>query len=66
LQSRIKIVDYDPHAADRDLYLRTKLALAQKEWEQMQDYADAKTEVIAEIVARAKAESEGPGAKVPS
>jgi GrpB-like predicted nucleotidyltransferase (UPF0157 family) len=38
---------------DRDLYARTKLALAQKEWKQVQDYADAKTAVIEEINARA-------------
>jgi len=40
--------------ADRDLYLRTKLALAEKEWKYMQNYADAKTEVVEEIVARAR------------
>jgi GrpB-like predicted nucleotidyltransferase (UPF0157 family) len=42
------------HAADRDLYARTKLALAQKEWKHVQDYADAKTVVIEEILARAR------------
>ncbi len=42
-------------AADRDLYARTKLALAQKEWEYVQNYADAKTVVIEEIMARARA-----------
>jgi GrpB-like predicted nucleotidyltransferase (UPF0157 family) len=41
------------NAADRDLYARTKLALAQKEWRQVQDYADAKTEVMKEIISRA-------------
>ncbi len=41
-------------AADRDLYGRTKLALAQQEWEDVQNYADAKTAVIEEIMARAK------------
>jgi GrpB-like predicted nucleotidyltransferase (UPF0157 family) len=40
------------HPADRDLYERTKLALAQQEWERVQDYADAKTAVIEEILAR--------------
>jgi GrpB-like predicted nucleotidyltransferase (UPF0157 family) len=40
-------------AADRDLYARTKLALAQKEWEYVQNYADAKTVLIEEIIARA-------------
>jgi len=34
--------------------LRTKLALAEKEWKYMQNYADAKTEVVEEIVARAR------------
>ena len=40
--------------ADRDLYARTKLALAQKEWQPVQNYADAKTSVIDEILARAE------------
>lgn len=38
--------------ADRDLYERTKRDLAEKEWADVQDYADAKTAVIAEILAR--------------
>lgn len=42
------------NAADRDLYLHTKLALAAKKWENVQDYADAKTAVIEEIVNRAR------------
>ena len=42
------------NAADRDLYARTKLALARKEWEYVQNYADAKTVVIEEILARAR------------
>src|SRR5690349_8914923 len=41
------------NAADRDLYARTKLALARKEWTYLQNYADAKTAVIEEILARA-------------
>jgi GrpB-like predicted nucleotidyltransferase (UPF0157 family) len=41
-------------AADRELYARTKLALAQREWNHVQDYADAKTAVIEEIIARAR------------
>jgi len=40
------------NAADRDLYARTKLALAQKEWKYVQNYADAKTAIIEEIIAR--------------
>ena len=42
------------HADDRALYARTKLALAAKQWKYIQNYADAKTAVIDEIVARAE------------
>jgi GrpB-like predicted nucleotidyltransferase (UPF0157 family) len=42
------------NAADRDLYARTKLALAQQEWQDVQNYADAKTAVVEEIIARAR------------
>jgi GrpB-like predicted nucleotidyltransferase (UPF0157 family) len=38
---------------DRDLYARTKLALAQQEWKYVQNYADAKTVIIEEIIERA-------------
>jgi GrpB-like predicted nucleotidyltransferase (UPF0157 family) len=40
-------------AADRDLYARTKLALAEKDWRDVDEYAVAKTAVIEEILARA-------------
>ncbi len=40
--------------SDRDLYERTKRELAQREWKYTQNYADAKTEVVEEIIARAK------------
>ena len=40
--------------ADRDLYARTKLALATREWKSIDDYAGAKTAVIEEILARAR------------
>jgi GrpB-like predicted nucleotidyltransferase (UPF0157 family) len=40
---------------DRELYERTKRDLAAREWVYVQDYADAKTEVVQEIVARALA-----------
>jgi len=40
-------------ATDRELYERTKRDLAAREWAYVQDYADAKTEVVEEIVARA-------------
>jgi len=41
------------HPADRDLYARTKLALARREWRCVDEYAGAKGEVIAEILGRA-------------
>jgi GrpB-like predicted nucleotidyltransferase (UPF0157 family) len=41
------------NAADRELYARTKRALAQQNWKYTQNYADAKTNVIQEIIARA-------------
>jgi GrpB-like predicted nucleotidyltransferase (UPF0157 family) len=41
--------------ADRDLYARTKVALAENEWKYVQNYADAKTGIIKEIMARASA-----------
>jgi GrpB-like predicted nucleotidyltransferase (UPF0157 family) len=43
------------NAADRGPYSRTKLAVAQQEWEDIQDYADAKSAVVEEIMARARA-----------
>ncbi len=42
--------------ADRALYTRVKRALAERTWRYMQDYADAKSAVVAEIMARAAAE----------
>ncbi len=39
--------------ADRELYERTKRELAAKEWKYVQNYADAKTVVVEEIIARA-------------
>jgi GrpB-like predicted nucleotidyltransferase (UPF0157 family) len=39
------------NAADRDLYARAKLALAQQEWKYVQNYAE--TAVIEEIIPRA-------------
>lgn len=41
--------------ADRDRYAAAKRELAAREWTYLQQYADAKTEVIAAIVARADA-----------
>ena len=45
------------HPADRELYARTKRELAQIEWKFAQNYADAKTGVIAEILKRAGSHS---------
>ncbi len=42
---------------DRELYARTKRELAAKEWKYVQNYADAKTAVVGEILARAQAAS---------
>lgn len=42
--------------SDRELYASTKRALAQREWQYMQNYADAKTAVIEEIIERAWAD----------
>jgi GrpB-like predicted nucleotidyltransferase (UPF0157 family) len=39
--------------ADRDLYVRTKRELAARDWKCGQQYADAKTEVIEQIMTRA-------------
>lgn len=44
------------HDDDRDLYERTKRKLAAKEWKYVQNYADAKSAVIQEILARALAD----------
>ena len=41
------------HADDRQLYANTKRALAQRTWKYVQNYADAKTEVVQEILKRA-------------
>jgi GrpB-like predicted nucleotidyltransferase (UPF0157 family) len=41
--------------ADRALYERTKRALAQRDWTYTQQYADAKTAVVHEILGRARA-----------
>ena len=41
--------------ADRELYLQTKRELAARDWKYMQQYADAKTSVVQEIMARAMA-----------
>ena len=43
------------NAADRELYARTKRQLAQQHWHYTQHYADAKSEVVEAIIARARA-----------
>jgi GrpB-like predicted nucleotidyltransferase (UPF0157 family) len=45
------------NAADRDLYATAKRELAARDWKYMQQYADAKTTVIHEIMSRAQATS---------
>ena len=41
------------HEDDRERYQRTKLELAERRWEFTQQYADSKTAVVHEILARA-------------
>ncbi len=43
---------------DRLLYQRTKRELAQREWRYLQDYADAKSKVVEEIITRANEDKE--------
>jgi GrpB-like predicted nucleotidyltransferase (UPF0157 family) len=42
------------NAGDRELYAGTKRALAQQNWKFTQNYADAKTAVVEEILSRAR------------
>ncbi len=44
------------YPADRDEYLAAKRELAARDWEYVQQYADAKTAVIESIIARTEAE----------
>jgi GrpB-like predicted nucleotidyltransferase (UPF0157 family) len=43
------------HPEDRDHYQRVKRELAERDWTYVQEYADAKTEVVEGIIARARA-----------
>src|SRR5579875_1803404 len=43
------------HPEDRQLYENTKRELARRTWRHVQNYADAKSEVVEEIIARAQA-----------
>jgi GrpB-like predicted nucleotidyltransferase (UPF0157 family) len=45
------------HREDRDLYEQTKRELAARTWKYTQHYADAKSDVVREILSRALAES---------
>jgi len=45
------------HADDRSLYAATKRELAVRTWKYTQNYADAKSEVVEAILARARQES---------
>lgn len=47
------------HPDDRERYEAAKRALAQRRWPTVQDYADAKTDVIATIMSRAVAATDG-------
>lgn len=42
------------HPEERELYERTKRELAARQWGYVQDYADAKSQVVEEIIARAR------------
>jgi GrpB-like predicted nucleotidyltransferase (UPF0157 family) len=44
------------NTSDRQLYERTKRELARQNWKYIQNYADAKTAVVEEILARARGE----------
>ena len=44
------------NAKDRELYAQAKVALAEREWKYVQNYADAKTDIIEEIIQRARQE----------
>jgi len=48
--------------ADRDLYTRTKRALASRNWKYLQQYPDAKTTVVTDIMSRAEASRQRLGA----
>ena len=48
------------NAADRELYAERKRELAGRDWKYMRQYADAKTAVVQEIMARASGEERNP------
>lgn len=49
--------------ADRDAYLRVKRDLAQRTWRHVQHYADAKTAIVEQIIARDPARHGPPQAR---
>ena len=51
------------HDDERDLYLQTKRELAARHWIYVQDYADAKGEVVEGIIGRALAEAADTGSR---
>ena len=50
------------HVDDRVLYEQTKRELASRKWRHVQNYADAKTAVVEDILARASGISPNPQA----
>jgi GrpB-like predicted nucleotidyltransferase (UPF0157 family) len=48
------------HAGDRELYAAAKRRLAARDWKYLQQYADAKTAVVEEIMARADSGQRSP------
>jgi GrpB-like predicted nucleotidyltransferase (UPF0157 family) len=51
------------HDDERELYLKTKRELAARHWVYVQDYADAKGEIVEAIIARALAERDADGGR---
>jgi GrpB-like predicted nucleotidyltransferase (UPF0157 family) len=51
------------NTSDRRLYERAKRELARQDWKYTQNYADAKTEVVEDILARARRDSREEGHK---
>lgn len=51
-------------AEDRELYARTKRQLASRRWTHVRDYADAKDDVVADIMSRATAAAAGQGGEL--
>jgi GrpB-like predicted nucleotidyltransferase (UPF0157 family) len=47
------------HPEDRDLYAQTKRELAERDWESVNEYSDAKGDVIGAMLARAGWKSDG-------